>query len=248
MKNCLFTKFGILSLLVCLASCSLQRQSPISRSLFVKQHVQLKDKTAFDTLAQAKKEEELYLPVKTINKVEKATISQIYTSKIKNRESLINKTKKITQKITTYISKLEIFPKNDLSKDKSLHDGDGDKDDYVKDDSWKAKKYAILGMSFSIAGYLLVPLAIILGTILGFPFAFLAVMMVALALLIVGLIFSIRAKKYITKYRTNEDKKDRMKWVGRSAMSNVGIILACIILGLLVLAGLILIAVIIFGM
>jgi len=238
MKNNLFTKFRILALLLCLVSCSLQRQSPISRNLFVKQNVQHKDKTAFDTLAQTKKEEELYLPVKSVNKVENTAISEIYTSKAKNRESLINKSKKINQKITTFISKLGVFPKNDQSKDKSIRDGDGEKDEYVKDDSWKARKYAIIGMSFSIVGFLFVGLSILLGITID-PIAILFGLLVSLALLIIGLVFSIRAKKYITKYRTNENREDKMKWIGRSAMANIGIILAAIIFGLLILTALV---------
>ena len=238
MKNQLLTKFGIFSLLLFLVSCSLQRQSPISRSLFVKQDVHIKDKTVFDTLAQTKKEDELYLPIKTVNEVENTVISQIYTSQIRNRESIIVKTKKITQKLTTLFSKIGLFPKSEKLTNKSFHDGDGDKDDYVKDDSWKARKYAIIGMSFSIVGFLLVGISIILAVVIN-PFALLFGLMASLALLIIGLIFSIRAKKYIEKYKTNENREDKMKWMGRTAMANIGIILASVIFGLLILAALV---------
>jgi hypothetical protein len=236
MKNYLLIKFGIFSLLLCLVSCSLQRQSPINKRLFVKQKVEINDKTIFDTLAQTKKESELFLPIKAINEVENTVIAQIATPTVKKEKSLIIQTKKLSKKITSLFSELNTFQKDGKLSNKFSQYGDGD--EYVKDDSWKAKKYAILGMTFSIVGFLLVGLAILLAILVN-PVALFFGLLVSIALLAIGLSFSIRAKKYIAKYRTIENREDKMKWIGRSAMANIGIILAAIIFGLLILTALV---------
>lgn len=232
MKKGILAKFGIFVFLFYLISCSIQRQSPISRKLFVKQDVQIKDKTVFDTLTQTIKEESLFLPNETVKNVEEVSISEVFISKVDKKTSLIIKSKRFTQKLTSLFSKLNLFPKSKNIGDRNFSKGEKNTDKGIS----KGIIYSKVGFSLSFFGTILAILALVL-IILLFPIATFIILLVAIIILILGFIFSLFARISLKKNKNNESKEENGKWKKFYRLATSGIILSFIILGIIITIG-----------
>lgn len=224
-----------------LHSCSLQRQSAISRSMFVKVGTK-KSEVPSTTLKPSAEKGDLAF-VEPADSVKSPLQVQAIPPTVKAPSATKKNEARKSPVVSAFKEKFLHTNFNYYAHDRASQ---AEEDEYVNDKSRSAFKFSLMGLIFGALNFLIFPIAGLLTIAFGNPFFIIGALALSLVFGILGLIFSILGKRIVRKYRTDKTPQETRKWRGRSALGIIGIVLSSITLGFVLLGLLIAIILMLF--
>ncbi|MEO9257563.1 MAG: hypothetical protein ABI207_04225 [Crocinitomicaceae bacterium] len=203
-----------LSLIIC--SCGLQRQSPISRKLFVSQPVKVKEIQNVDTLSKKS------IEIKTIEnqnsfQLKMAEVSDVKTisdKKIQLKSTFLKSSSHLLKNLKNIVTQKNIRTKlSDEDQNKSIK---------------KAKAYSIVSIILALLAFLFIVAAMLVFTLLFEYIISMLIALVGMPFAIIGIILYPLYKKKIRGLEIDPKEKAKMKRRARA-----GLILSIVFLGML---------------